>query len=149
MIPVTDEMRGRAYHAARQFAIAHRHSLPDDRMLDDVIAAVLALVERDYPATEYTVSALPEDDVNAHHFSIKVAYRGGGRWAVLHNGWCLNRAGQWEYEHVPSERTDEWLAEHRFPLGEALAMARAELPRLVVNGMTTAQAVARSSAPPL
>lgn len=48
MIEPTDEMRGRAYHAARTFAIEHRHILPDDRMLDDVIAAVLALVERDY-----------------------------------------------------------------------------------------------------
>lgn len=51
MIPMTDEMRGRAYHAARTFAIEHRHSLPDDRMLDDVITAVLAIVERDYDVT--------------------------------------------------------------------------------------------------
>lgn len=48
MIQVTNEMRGAAYHAARTWAIQHRHSLPDDRLVNDVIATVLALVERDW-----------------------------------------------------------------------------------------------------
>lgn len=139
MIEPTDEMRGQAYHAARQFAIEHRHGLPDDRMLDDVIAAVLALVERDYPATEYTVSALPEDDINSSAFQIVVAYRGRGLWAVSRHRRCLGRSGEWDWESMPSERADEWLAEHRFPLAEALRLAREELPKLRVNGMTAAE----------
>ena len=103
------------------------------------IAAVLQIVNRDYPATEFTLSALPEDDINASAYQIKVAYRGRGLWAVSRHRQCLGRSGAWDWESIPSERTDEWLAEHRFLLGEALRLAREELPKLRVNGMTAAE----------
>jgi hypothetical protein len=103
------------------------------------LAAVLALVERDYPATEYTLSPLPEGDINSTAFEVKVAYRGRGLWAVSRHRQCLARSGEWDWESIPSERTDEWLAEHRFPLDEALRLAREELPNLRVNGMTAAE----------
>ena len=48
MIEPTDEMRMVAYRDAREWAAAHGHQQPDDRMIDDVLAAVLAIVERDY-----------------------------------------------------------------------------------------------------
>ena len=37
-------------------------------------------------------------------------------------GSCMNReTGEMDYEPTPSERTDEWLATHRFPtLGNAI-----------------------------
>lgn len=94
--------------------------------------------------TEYEVRAvdLPEDDINAHHFTIKVAYRGRGLWAVLRNSWCLGLDGEWDYETVPSERTDEWLTAHRFDLDTALRLAADELPKVRVNRWTVHDALA-------
>jgi hypothetical protein len=51
MIEPTDEMRMVAYRDAREWAAAHGHQQPDDRMIDDVLVAVLAVVERDYHVT--------------------------------------------------------------------------------------------------
>lgn len=113
-----------------------------DAGMGKALAAVLALVERDYPATEYTLSALPEDDINSSAFQIVVAYRGRGLWAVSRHRMCLGRSGEWDWESLPSERTDEWLAEHRFPLDEALKLGREELPKLRVNGKTAAEVAA-------
>jgi hypothetical protein len=47
VIEPTDEMRMVAYRDAREWAAVHGHQQPDDRMIDDVVAAVLAIVERD------------------------------------------------------------------------------------------------------
>jgi hypothetical protein len=33
----------------------------------------------------------------------------GRRWAVTRRGWVLNKQGDWEYEPIPSSRTEEWL----------------------------------------
>ncbi|MGW1059332.1 hypothetical protein [Micromonospora rubida] len=92
--------------------------------------------------TEYTVCALPEDDINAGNFQIKVAYRGRGLWAVLRHRWCLGADGEWDYESIPSEREDEWLAGHRFQLDAALRLAAEHVLKLTVNGWTVADALA-------
>lgn len=94
--------------------------------------------------TEYTVSALPEDNVNHSLFQITVAYRGRGLWAISRHRMCLGRDGEWDWESMPSERTDEWLADHRFPLHEALYFAAEELPKLTVNGLSAADVLARA-----
>ena len=78
--------------------------------------------------TEYTVSMLPEDDINAGAFDITVAYRGHDLWAVSRSRRCLGRDGTWDWEPIPSERDDEWLAEHRFPEQEALRLAKEQAP---------------------
>ncbi|KAA5921324.1 hypothetical protein F1536_23050 [Achromobacter xylosoxidans] len=39
---------------------------------------------------------------------------GAHLWAVRRNGDCLGRDGAWSYEPMPSNRTDAWLALHRF-----------------------------------
>jgi hypothetical protein len=103
--------------------------------------AVAEIYER---VTERTLSALPEDNINSHLFRVTVAYRGADRWAVLHHGFCLNREGDWDYESIPSERTDEWLAEHRFSEDEAVRLAREAMPRLTVNGLTVDDVLART-----
>lgn len=133
-IEPTDEMHEAAFLAAEEDGL---HLWRDTS--DAIIRAVLEVVNRDYPATEYTLSALPEDDSNGMLFRIVVAYRGRGLWAVSRHRYCLGRSGEWDHESVPSERTDEWLAEHRFPLDEALRLAREELPKLRVNGMSAAE----------
>lgn len=139
MIEPTDEMEDDFARAA--MLDGEMHGVTREQIRAG-LAAVLAIVERDYPASEYTVSALPEDDINARHFQITVAYRGRGLWAVSRHRHCLGRSGEWDWESIPSERSDEWLTEHRFPLHEALRLAREELPKLRCNGLTAAEVAA-------
>lgn len=40
-------------------------------------------------------------------------------WAVRRNGDCLGRDRHWSYEPLPSSRSQEWLALHRFPTAQA------------------------------
>jgi hypothetical protein len=85
--------------------------------------------------TEVSYCALPEDDVNAYQVTVKVAWRGAGQYAVLHRSFCLSTDGAWDYEHLPSERTDEWLATHRFGFDEACALAEAVALTVTCNGL--------------
>lgn len=99
-------------------------------------------------ATRYEVTALPDDIVhNRSGFVLTVEARGRGRWAVCEGGRCWNRRTKdWDYESLPSGRTDEWLAEHRFDrLTQALLEAQACAPVLTVNGWTVEQAVRMES----
>ena len=91
----------------------------------------------------YLVTAWPEDladNADAATWCITVEYRGHGLWAVLrgsgHRSPCLSTDGRWSYEHIPSERTDEWRAKHRFPLERALELAREMAPKVLINGMS-------------
>lgn len=93
-------------------------------------------------STTYTVTCLPGETPDRSSWNITVEYRGRGLWAVTRWKNCLGRDGEWDYEHIPSEREDEWLAEHRFPLEEALELAKAAAPHVVVNGMTPADVLA-------
>lgn len=85
-------------------------------------------------ASEYTVTCVPDDP----HWEIKVEYRGDHRWAVKYYGKCLGRDGTWSYESIVSEREEQWLADHRFPLAEALILAQDHAPLIKVNGKTPA-----------
>lgn len=89
--------------------------------------------------TAYEVSCLPQDSVNNAAWALKVKYRGHGKWAVLKLSQCLAADGKWDYEHIPGERSDEWLAEHRFDLDTALRLAQEAAPHVVISGMTPAQ----------
>jgi hypothetical protein len=93
--------------------------------------------------TEYTVCSLPESNINYMSYAITVAYRGRGLWAVTRHRMCLDKDGDWGWESIPSERTDEWLAENRFTRAEALRLAKLEAPKVVVNGFTVADVLAR------
>lgn len=50
---------------------------------------------------------------------------GPDRWAVVDGRAVLNTDGEWEYEPLPSNRTDEFLLRTRFSLEEALKLGRA------------------------
>lgn len=97
-----------------------------------------------YPAaapTCYTVTCLPEETPSGHAWNLTVEYRGRGLWAVVRNvHQNLGRTGTWD--QASSDRDDAWIAEHRFPLGEALELAKAAAPHVVVNGRTPAQVLA-------
>lgn len=86
--------------------------------------------------TTYRVSCLPADHPEASHFTVCVEWRGRDLWAVTRHGECLSRSGVWGYESLPSGRTNEWLAEHRFPYPEAVRLAQEIAPLLTVNGFT-------------
>ena len=45
-------------------------------------------------------------------------------WAVRRNGRCLGLDGHWSYEPLPSSRTTQWLALHRFPTAQAAIAAQ-------------------------
>lgn len=94
--------------------------------------------------TRYEVSVLPENDINRSLFTIYVENRGDDRWAVVRFGECMNTKGEWSYELRPSERDDDWLAEHRFNRATALELAQWAAPRIVVNGETAVDAYRRT-----
>jgi len=86
--------------------------------------------------TRYTLDAFPYSD-NAGIWCINIEERGEDQWAVLWHGYCLNRRTmQWDYEPLPSSRTKRFLSTHRFPLDQALALAKTAFPKIKVNGRT-------------
>lgn len=87
-------------------------------------------------ATRYEVSLLPDTDINHLTYVIAVEDRGNGRWAVVRHRQCMNANGEWSWESIPSEREEEWLAEHRFDLDTALRLAKEAAPGVTVNGRT-------------
>lgn len=96
-------------------------------------------------AVAYTVSAWPQDladDPERGHWTCRVAHRGRGLWAVVRGdadgGPVLDSSGRWDFEPIPSEREDDWLQAHRFPLERALELAREACTGIVVNGMNVA-----------
>lgn len=90
----------------------------------------------------YTVNAMPEDAVQHYLWLITVERRRGtDSWAVCRHRMCLGRDGEWSWEPSSSNRTDEWIAEHRFPLQEALALAVKAAPLLTVGRLTAAMAL--------
>lgn len=86
--------------------------------------------------TCYLICALPDDDEDSQVWSLRVEYRGpGDAWAVLHHAFCMSRGGKWDYEPLPSSRTDHFKKMHRFPLEEAIERAKKAYPKLIVNGL--------------
>jgi hypothetical protein len=47
----------------------------------------------------------------------------GRRWAITKRGFVLNKLGEWEYEPIPSSRTEEWLETVRWETPEAARAA--------------------------
>jgi hypothetical protein len=52
---------------------------------------------------------------------------GPAKWKVLNGGYCLTKTGDWEWEPLPSSRTDEFIQRCRFDSAqEAIDAARAQ-----------------------
>lgn len=97
-------------------------------------------------ATQYAVTLLPEGDINSYLYEITVDYRGHGLWAITRHRQCMTHDGGWDWEPIPSERDDDWIATHRFDLDTALALAKEAAPHVTVNGITAVEALRRSVA---
>lgn len=89
---------------------------------------------------EYLVlpTGCTDDGVDWDMFVIRVISTGAGRWKVMHRMWVLDINGtDWDTESLPSERTDEWLNQHRFPTAEAaLAAAHSIADTIKIMGRT-------------
>lgn len=90
------------------------------------------------------VSAISEAHEMHDLFAVKVEWRGSDRYAVKRRSQCLATDGTWDYEQVPSERTDDWIATHRFSYDEALRLARQACLEAKVNGMTVDDVLAEA-----
>lgn len=93
--------------------------------------------------TRYEVSCLPPDHPEAHHFTVRVEYRGRDLWCVTDGHFCLGSEGDWDYESLPSSRDDEWLKTHRFDLDTALRLAKDFAPKITIGRFTVADVLAR------
>lgn len=85
--------------------------------------------------TEYTVCGLPEDSEDSAVWKITIEYRSKGWWAVVHHACCLSIDNEWDYEPMPSGRTDEFKRRHRFHLPDAIRHAEEVYPKLIINGL--------------
>lgn len=95
-------------------------------------------------ATVYEVRLLPEDLLGDHDlWAITVEYRGGDLWAVKNKTRLLGRGGTWSHGPADGEDLDRWRAEHRFPLDEAITLAKDWAGRITVGGRTAADVLAR------
>jgi hypothetical protein len=90
--------------------------------------------------TAYQVCAVPEDEAGNYLSFVITVERAHhtGTWAIRRMHRCLSVDGTWDWESLPSGRTDEWLAEHRFDLDTALRLAVEAAPNIKVNGFTVA-----------
>ena len=88
--------------------------------------------------TQYTVSCLPETDVNYRLYAITVEYLpDDDNWMVHRNGECLGADGTWDEHTKPFGRGDAWLANHRFTEDTARALALAAAPAVAAVYLTT------------
>lgn len=55
---------------------------------------------------------------------ISVQWRGKHDWCVFEGGTVLNKAGDWEYEPLPSSRSEEFTAHTRFDRDTAIRLAK-------------------------
>jgi hypothetical protein len=108
------------------------------------LAEVLGIPEVTVRPSSYEVTAYPYQDDYRCDWVITVARRGTDNWTVLRpGGGCWNRRTKmWDYEPMPVNRTAEFKRTHRFPLEDALDIARREALQLTVVGMTLSQAIA-------
>lgn len=93
---------------------------------------------------EYIVMPTGFDKVDSDekwHWTWRVVWREPQRWAVVRDGMCLViDTHEWQYESMPSERTDEFKAATRQSLTSALSQAYALIDNFTVMGKTFIQA---------
>jgi hypothetical protein len=96
----------------------------------------------------YEVSVWPEDQadasINADSWRLTVERRGPDRWGIFRGGgsFSMNACGEFSLHSPQDDGHDEWLAAHRFPLEQALEIAREHAPRIRLCGMTAAEVLA-------
>jgi hypothetical protein len=89
----------------------------------------------------YVVHAVPPEvpDDDRDLWTLHLQNRGDDRWSISWNRRTYGRSGTWTFPLQPPDPDDEFLAEYRFELDEALEIAKRLTPTLVVNGKTAQQ----------
>lgn len=96
--------------------------------------------------TEYTVSLLPESNVNYRHYRILVQRLDGDVWRVQNAmGDFLSMAGTWSVG--PWGTRDRWVQLHTFDLDTALRLARQAAPNVAVSFRAAAEVLAGAERP--
>lgn len=90
-------------------------------------------------ATEFTFlpDGMKSGDNDQEHFAVKVKFRAPGMFAVTNMGDCWN-GSEWVHERMPSGRSEEFIAQTRMPLIDALRIASEVVNGIEVNGSTFA-----------
>lgn len=86
-------------------------------------------IERVIERVSRVTFVLPED--SSHAFAVEVEWRSDDKFAVKHGGMVLTKEGEWEYEPMPSSRTDEFKERTRFDFETAKRLAREHAARLL------------------
>lgn len=96
----------------------------------------------------YEVTCLPSDMdlLDRDLLSVYVERRGHDRWAVTRLSRCYDIDGEPDWEPIPSEREDEWLARYRHDFDTAISVAKKVAPTLRVNRLGVAEMLARAEA---
>lgn len=94
------------------------------------------MVEATVQPVAYAVSCLPPDHPDAFLFTLRVERREVDRWCVTDGAYCYRKDGHKTYEPMPSSRTDRFKKAYRFPLDDALALAKRLAPKMRINGHT-------------
>lgn len=91
--------------------------------------------------TQYEVTAWPgpSNSTNRYLYVLHVEWRGESGWCVTDGFGCYRADGAREYEPIPSSRDDKFKSRTRFPLDEALKLAKSIAPTMTVNGKTGAE----------
>ncbi len=94
----------------------------------------------DVRPTRYEVTCLPLYHPDYDAYRVVVEDCGSGIWVIRHDRFCLAHNGEWEVE--PAVDSNGWLGGHGYDRDDALRLAKAAAPNVVVDGRTAA-AVAR------
>ena len=104
--------------------------------------------------TEYWVTTIPETYPEWSTWAIKVSRRGPDRWAVERWGRVYSRSQAKAknpvpvYERSSSGRSDYFKNTYRFPLDEALELAKLIAPKVITNNLNAEQYMAWCDALP-
>lgn len=85
----------------------------------------------------------PQASPDWHCFALTVRWTGEDRYAVVRHQQAMAADGSWAWQTADNRSSEEWLAEHRFDLERALALAHQYAPEVRVNGITARQAYER------
>jgi hypothetical protein len=74
------------------------------------------------PGVRVESYSIPESEIEI----IRAKQRTGpDKWKAIHGGYCLTKSGEWEWEPMPSSRTDDFIERCRFDSAqEAIDAAR-------------------------
>lgn len=86
--------------------------------------------------TEYKVSCLPADDVNARWYTLKVVRQRDGRWSIKDGPFIYDVNGDTEFESASALYDEKWKSTRLFDETTALELAKRFAPLMELNGVT-------------